>query len=74
MMGNMLELSISRPEGNQQLVLSTAFDQPQFPGFYGGDGNLHNAEPLLKFLTEHVEGPQAERLGKEARNGCTEEP
>ncbi len=74
MMGNMLELSISRPEGNQQLVLSTAFDHPQFPGFYGGDGNLHNAEPLLKFLTEHVEGPQAERLSKEARNGCTEVP
>jgi hypothetical protein len=73
-LGDMLELSISRPEGNQQLVLSTAFDHPQIPGFYGGDGSFHNAEPLLKFLTEHVEGPQAERLSKEARNGCTELP
>ncbi|HTJ86732.1 MAG TPA: hypothetical protein VL349_05675 [Terriglobales bacterium] len=73
-LGNMLELSISRPEGEQQLVLSTAFDHPQLPGFYGGDGSLQNAEPLLKFLTEHVEGPRSERLSKEARNGCTEVP
>jgi hypothetical protein len=73
-LGNMLELSIARPTGNQQLVLSSAFGHPELPGFYGGDGSLQNAEPLLKFLTEHVEGPQAERLSKEARNGCTETP
>jgi len=74
MMGDKLELSISRPEGIQQLVLSSAFDHPEIPGFYVGDGNLHNAEPLLKFLTEQVESPQAERLSKETRNSCTEVP
>jgi hypothetical protein len=71
-LGNMIELSISRPEGNQELVLSSAFDHPEVPGFYRGDGSLHNAEPLLKFVTEHVEGPQAQRLSKETRNGCTD--
>ena len=72
-LGNWLEVTISRPTGNQLLVLTSAFDRAEFP-FYGGDGPLQSAGPLMKFVTEHAEGEQAERLSKEERNGCSESP
>jgi hypothetical protein len=74
MFGDMLQLSISRPTGTQELVLSSAYARPGLPGFYRGDGDLHDADKLLKFLAEDIEGSPGKRLPKDARNGCAEAP
>jgi hypothetical protein len=72
-LGNMLELSIARPTGNQRIVLTSAFGRPVFPAFYGGDADITEAGRLLKFLDERSEKDTAESHGGVARNGCTEE-
>jgi hypothetical protein len=74
MFGDMLQLSISRPTGTQELVLSSAYKRPGMPAFYRGDGDLHDADRLLKFLAEHVEGSEGERLPKDTRTGCADTP
>jgi hypothetical protein len=72
-LGNVLELSIARPTGNQRIVLTSAFGRPAFPAFYGGDADISEAGGLLKFLDERSEKDKAESQGSVARNGCTEE-
>jgi hypothetical protein len=74
MMGDKLEISIARPAGVQNFVLSSRFNRPDFPTFYGGDANSSEARPLLKFLTEHVETNAAGILDPTNRNGCTDAP
>jgi hypothetical protein len=73
MLGNMLELSIARPTGNQRIVLTSAFGRPVFPAFYGGDADITEAGRLLTFLDGRNEKDKAESQGSVARNGCTEE-
>lgn len=73
-MGDMFEVTISRPDGSQRFVLSSSFNRPAISGFYGGDGDLRAADPLRKFLKEHLEAPQAQRLNNEARNDCADAP
>ncbi len=74
MMGNKLDISISRPAGVQHFILSSRFNRPDFPSFYSGDADLSTARPLLKFLSEHVENNTAGPLDPSKRNGCTEAP
>jgi hypothetical protein len=74
MMGNKLDISISRPAGVQHFILSSRFNRPDFPSFYSGDADLSTARPLLKFLSEHVENNMAGLLDPSKRNGCTEAP
>jgi hypothetical protein len=72
-LGNMLEISIARPTGNQRIVLTSAFGKPGFPAFYGGDADITEAGRLLTFLDGRNEKDKAESQGSVARNGCTEE-
>jgi hypothetical protein len=72
MMGDKLDISISRPAGVQHFVLSSRFNRPGFPSFYGGDGDSSAARPLLKFLSEHVGNNAAGLLGPSEHNGCAE--
>jgi hypothetical protein len=72
MMGDMLNISISRPAGVQQFILSSRFNRPGFAWFYAGDADVSTARPLLKFLSEHVESNQAGILDPASRNGCSE--
>jgi len=72
MFGDVLQLSISRPTGTRELVLSSAYSRPGIPAFYRGDGDLHEADRLLKFLAENIQNADAEHLKEDARNGCTE--
>jgi len=74
MMGDKLDISISRPTGVQHFILSSRFNRPDFPSFYRGDADLIAARPLLKFLSEHVENNTAGLLDPSKRNGCTEAP
>ena len=72
-LGNMLELFIARPSGDQRIVLTSAFGRPAFPAFYGGDADFSAAGHLLKFLDERREKDKAVSQGSVARNGCIEE-
>ena len=74
MMGDMWDISISRPTGVQQFVLSSRFNRPDFPSFYSGDANLSTARPLLNFLSQYLESNQAAISDPASRNGCTEAP
>jgi hypothetical protein len=74
MMGDKLDISISRPAGVQRFILSSRFNRPDLPSFYSGDADLSTARPLLKFLSEHVENNTAGPLDPSKRNGCTEAP
>jgi len=71
-LGNMLELSIMRPAGNQRIVLTSAFGRPGFPAFYGGDADISDADRLLKFLDERVDADKAVTQSALTRNGCTD--
>jgi hypothetical protein len=71
-LGNVLELLITRPTGNQRIVLTSAFGRPGFPAFYGGDADISNAAALLKFLDEQAEKDKAATQLAVARNGCTD--
>lgn len=53
-MGDVLNLTISRPGGDQRLFLSGGYAR-QFGAFFGGDGPITIATPLMKFLAENVE-------------------
>jgi len=74
MMGDILDISISRPSGIQQFVLSSRFSRPGLPSFYSGDGDISIARPLLSFLDEHVVSNKAGSLDPASRNGCAEAP
>ncbi|HKW17310.1 MAG TPA: hypothetical protein VJO35_07380 [Terriglobales bacterium] len=74
MSGEMLELEINRSSGPQDVVLSSTFNQRETPFFYSGDGNIASAQPLLKFLAEHVQNNGLGGLDPELRNECTEAP
>jgi hypothetical protein len=70
-LGNMLELSIMRPDGNQTIVFTSAFGRPRFPAFYGGDADISEAGRLLKFIDERAEADKAPTQSAPIRNGCT---
>jgi hypothetical protein len=71
MMGDVVEISIARNNGTQRLVLSSGFNRRQMGFFYGGDGDLKVARPLIDFLAQHVENKQAAALDPTLRNNCT---
>ena len=73
-MGDMWNISISRPPGVQHFILSSRFNRPDFPSFYRGDADVSAARPLLNFLSEHLESNQAGILDPASHNGCTEAP
>ena len=68
MMGDVLRLSIRRPSGVQEIVLSS--NQRTSGYFYSGDGDLSLARDLLKFLGEHVENNQTPSFPASLRNDC----
>jgi hypothetical protein len=72
--GEMLELKIARPSGLQEIVLSSTFNRRDIPFFYSGDGDIANARPLLKFLSEHINNNGLGSLDPQLRNGCTDAP
>lgn len=74
MLGDMLSASISRPNGVQHVILSSAFSRPGFPSFYPGDADISTARALLKFLSEHVENNKLGILNPASRNDCAEAP
>jgi len=74
MLGDMLSASISRPNGVQHVILSSAFSRPGFPSFYPGDADISTARALLKFLSEHVENNKLGVLNPASRNDCAEAP
>jgi hypothetical protein len=74
MIGDMLDISIFRPAGVRQFILSSRFNRPEFPSFYSGDGDSSNARPLLKFLSEHVESGPPRSQDPATLNNCAEAP
>ena len=74
MSGEMLELEIGRSSGTQEIVLSSTFNRRGIPFFYSGDGDIARAQPLLKFLAEHVQNDGLGGLDPQLRNECTEAP
>lgn len=70
-LGNMLELSIMRADGNQRIVLTSAFGHPGFPAFYGGDSDISEAGRLLKFIDERAAADKTPTQSAPMRNGCT---
>ena len=74
MMGDKLDITISRPAGDQNFVLSSYYNRPDFPAFYRGDADRSVARPLLKFLSEHVENNTVGVLDPSKRNSCSEAP
>jgi len=71
-MGDVLDLTISRTTGDQELFLSGGFGR-EFGAFFGGDGPLTIADPLMQFLAEHVErNSTATALDRSLGNGCSE--
>jgi len=70
MRGDMLNLYIARPAGDQNIILSSSFGH-QFGTFYGGDADVTVARELTKFLKDHIE---TGTLDKSERNDCTEIP
>jgi hypothetical protein len=73
MLGDMLNLSIMRAEGEQNIILSSSFGR-QFGSFYGGDAGTSVAHDLTEFLKDHIENGGASILNKSARNDCAELP
>jgi hypothetical protein len=73
MLGDMLNLSITRAQGEQNIILSSRFGR-EFGIFYGGDADTAVARDLTDFLKEHIENAGRETLSKSARNDCTELP
>jgi len=71
-MGDILDLTIARNTGDQKLFLSGGFGR-EFGAFVGGDGPLTIADPLMRFLAEHVEkNSTATALDQSLRNDCSE--
>jgi hypothetical protein len=44
------------------------------PFFYSGDGDIQSAQPLLKFLAEHIWMNNSGGLDPNLRNGCQDAP
>lgn len=74
MSGEMLNLQIYRTSGLQDVVLSSTFNRRDIPFFYSGDGDISSAQPLLKFVTEHVWTAGSGRLDPSLRNDCQSAP
>ena len=74
MLGDKMEIWIGRADSEQQIILSSRFGRPGTPAFYGGDAGLQIADPLLKFISEQLEKGTGKRLGRDARNGCSQAP
>jgi hypothetical protein len=74
MSGEMLNLQIYRSSGLQDVVLSSTFNHHDVPFFYSGDGDIQSAQPLLKFLAEHVWTSNSGSLDPSLRNDCQEAP
>jgi len=73
MLGDMMNLSIIRATGEQNVILSSSYGR-QFGSFYGGDADTGVARILTKFLSDQIEKSPAEVLQKPAQNNCTELP
>ena len=69
-MEDLLEISISRPDGMQDIVLSSGFSRRQMGFFYGGDADISTARRLLTFLGEHVENKRSGVWHSVRRNDC----
>lgn len=74
MSGEMLNLQIYKTSGVQDVVLSSTFHRADIPFFYAGDGDIRSAEPLLKFIAEHVWTAGSGRLDPSLRNDCQSAP
>jgi hypothetical protein len=74
MSGEMLNLQIYRTSSVQDVVLSSTFNRRDIPFFYSGDGDISSAQPLLKFLAEHVWTAGSGSLDPNLRNDCQEAP
>lgn len=74
MSGEMLNLQIYRTSGLQDVVLSSTFNRRDIPFFYSGDGDISSAQPLLKFVNEHVWTAGSGRLDPSLRNDCQSAP
>lgn len=74
MSGEMLNLQIYRTSGLQDVVLSSTFNRRDIPFFYSGDGDISSAQPLLKFVNEHVWTAGSGRLDPGLRNDCQSAP
>lgn len=74
MSGEMLNLQIYRPSSVQDVVLSSTFNRRDVPFFYSGDGDIASAQPLLKFVDEHVWTAGSGRLDPSMRNDCQNAP
>jgi hypothetical protein len=72
--GDLLDITVSRPAGVQHVILSSRFRHPDFVAFYSGDADSSLAQPLLKFLSDHVENNPPGILDPSKRNGCSEAP
>ena len=72
-LGDMLNLTITRPSGDQNIILSSSFGR-QFGSFYGGDADTTVAQKLTKFLKDRIENGKTQTLDKSTRNDCTELP
>ena len=74
MSGEMLNLQIYKSSEVQDVVLSSTFNHRDVPFFYSGDGDISSAQPLLKFVTEHVWTAGSGRLDPSLRNDCQSAP
>lgn len=68
-MGAVIELSIARNSGMQELILTDSTHRSTF--FYAGDGDISEAEPLLQFVRARME-TNATTANASERNECTE--
>jgi hypothetical protein len=73
MMGDMLNLSIARPGGVQNVILSSRYGR-EFGTVYGGDGDARSASKLMEFLNRRLPEEKDGMLDKSARNDCTALP
>lgn len=74
MSGEMLNLQIYRTSSVQDVILSSTFNRRDIPFFYSGDGDISSAQPILKFVTEHVWTAGSGRLNPSLRNDCQSAP
>jgi hypothetical protein len=73
MMGDLLNLSIARPDGVQNIILSSNYGH-EFGTVYGGDGDVRSAAKLMEFLNQRLPEEKGGMLDKSARNDCTALP
>jgi len=72
-MGNMVNLSIRRPDAVQNIILSSSYGR-EFGSSYGGDADLRSAGALMEFLNHRLPEEKSGMLDKSARNDCTALP